>query len=413
MGRHLFESSTGLLSLQAGWSARSNQRFCRFAMMRSNERKGPVSSPFDARSLGARTYSRANPMRIRSSRTLVFSRDGDEVVAYNYLANSTFSCSPDLLAFLTRFDDWATPDEVAEFLPLMAADDIFETIDNLVQVNAITKEGSARAKAEEAFTEGWKWGVPAALFHFSLQDRTLMSLEQMEDLQRAKMEDGPQPTLYLEHDLSADNAINLPPGLERNDLLQLMAKRRTVRSAVQAPVSLEQLSDCLFAGLGITGQTTNCVGSLPLGMTPSGGARNPYEAYVYARSISGLEPGFYHYAAINHSLARLDTDHTPPPSELLGGQEWADEMPCVIILFAMFERTMWKYDDANAYRVVLIEAGHIGQNVMLAATRHGLCACPSAALNHQRINECLGVDECLTRSPIYALTLAQPGELTT
>ncbi len=413
MGRHFFESSIVQSSRQAGWPARSNPRFSCFTMMRNNDRKGPVSSPFDARSLGARTYSRANPMRIRSSKTLVFSRDGDEVVAYNYLANSTFSCSPDLLAFLTRFDDWATPEEVAEFLPLMAADDIFETIENLVQVNAITKEGSSRAKAEDSFADGWKWGLPAALFHFSLQDRTLMSLEQMEDLQRAKLEDGPQPTLYLEHGPSNANSIDLPSGLERNDLLQLMAQRRTVRSAEQAPVSLEQLSDCLFAGLGITGKTTNCVGSLPLGMTPSGGARNPYEAYVYARSISGLEPGFYHYAAIDHSLARLDSNHAPQPSELLGGQEWVDEMPCVIILFAMFERTMWKYDDANAYRVVLIEAGHIGQNVMLAATRHGLSACPSAALNHHRINECLGLGESLTHSPIYALTLARPGELPT
>jgi SagB-type dehydrogenase family enzyme len=92
----------------------------------------------------------------------------------------------------------------------------------------------------------------------------------------------------------------------------------------------------------------------------------------------------------------------------MGGQSWADEMPCVILLCAQFERTMWKYDDANAYRVVLIEAGHIGQNVMLAATRHGLSACPSAALNHSRIKECVGAGNGYTNAPIYALTLATP-----
>jgi SagB-type dehydrogenase family enzyme len=172
---------------------------------------------------------------------------------------------------------------------------------------------------------------------------------------------------------------------------------------------LSQLSDCLFAGLGITGETENCVGALPLSMTPSGGARNPYEAYVYARAVEGLQAGLYHYSAYDHTLARLDyCDALPMPSEFLGGQEWADEMPCVVILCALFERTMWKYDDANAYRVVLIEAGHIGQNFMLAATRHGLSACPSAALNHSAINRFIGGPRKFTHAPIYALTLAKP-----
>ena len=69
---------------------------------------------------------------------------------------------------------------------------------------------------------------------------------------------------------------------------------------------------------------------------------------------------------------------------------------------------MWKYDDPNAYRVVLIEAGHIGQNIMLAATRNGLSACPTAALNHSTIRECVSLKR-LTDAPVYALTLAVPG----
>jgi nitroreductase len=58
--------------------------------------------------------------------------------------------------------------------------------------------------------------------------------------------------------------------------------------------------------------------------------------------------------------------------------------------------------------VVLIEAGHIGQNIMLAATRHGLSACPSAALSHSRIKQCIGIRNRYTQAPIYALTIAKP-----
>ena len=37
-------------------------------------------------------------------------------------------------------------------------------------------------------------------------------------------------------------------------------------------------------------------------MTPSGGARNPYEAYVYVRNVEQLAPGMYHYSAAENSL---------------------------------------------------------------------------------------------------------------
>ncbi len=351
-------------------------------------------------------------MRIRSARTLVFSRDGGAIVAFNFLTNSAFSCSHDLMSFLACVDDWTPVEEVRRYAPQHSDEELRSTIGDLLSVNALTAEESELAEAEEEYQANWKWGVPAALFHFSLQDREYMSLEDSEVLQREKLTVNPQPPLYLQNSCATDSTLPLPSALERNDLLRLMASRRTVRSATPAPIALAQLSDCLFAGLGIVGQTENCVGTLPLSMTPSGGARNPYEAYVYARHVDGLEPGFYHYSGYEHSLARLPTDELPDPAELMGGQDWTNAMPCVVFLCAFFERTMWKYDDANAYRVVLIEAGHIGQNLMLAATQHGLSACPSAALNHAAINRCIEGGSRFTHAPIYALTLAQPPETT-
>ncbi len=82
-------------------------------------------------------------------------------------------------------------------------------------------------------------------------------------------------------------------------------------------------------------------------------------------------------------------------------------MTCAIILCASLDRTMWKYPDPNAYRVVLIEAGHIGQNIMLAATEKGLTACPTAALSHSLIRDAAGLDS-ITDTPLYALTLGVP-----
>ena len=345
-------------------------------------------------------------MRIRSARTLVFSREGTELVGFNYLSGASFACSSDLLGLLTELDDWTDTADLPALVPGLTLEELSATTSDLVDVTALVAEGSELAAVEQDHETSWRWGLPAALFHFSLRDREFMAIEEGEQLQMARIATVPQPGFYDRNDRSG--ALLLPSATDGNELIALMAKRRTVREVARPSITLAELSDCLFAGMGIVGQTENCVGKLPLSMTPSGGARNPYEAYVYARSVEGLPPGFYHYAAIDHSLARVETNEMPLPSELLGGQEWTDAMPCILLLYARFERTMWKYDDANAYRVVLIEAGHIGQNVMLAATRNGLSACPTAALNHTRINDCIAPQARLTHAPIYALTLSYP-----
>ena len=347
-------------------------------------------------------------MRFRSAQTLVYSRDGGTLLGCNFLTKSVFECSVDVIAFLGELQDWQDIDEIARLMPDMTPEEVRATIDQLVKASAIVEHGSVLAQAEQEFQSSWKWGVPAAMMHFCLQDPDHMTLAESEALQRRKAADRRQPTLYRRND-GMGVVQALPDAREGNDLIQLMARRRTVRSAGKPTITLRQLSDCLFAGMGITGTTENiAVGALPLGMTPSGGARNPYEAYVYAPNVEGLAPGFYHYSAYDHDLGLVKTNRMPKPSELVGGQDWADEMPCMIILCAMLERTMWKYDDPNAYRVVLIEAGHIGQNIMLAATRNGLSACPTAALNHATIRECVSLKR-LTDAPVYALTLAVPG----
>lgn len=346
-------------------------------------------------------------MKFRSAQTLVYSRAGGTLLGCNFLTKNVFECSVDVVAFLGELDDWQDLDEIAGRMPDMSADDVRDTIDQLVVASAIVAQGSDLARTEQEFQSTWTWGVPTALMHFCLLDPDHMTLAESEALQRRNAADRRHPELYRRNGGMAVQA--LPEAREGNDLMQLMARRRTVRSAGKPGITLQQLSDCLFAGLGLTGTTKNAAaGTLPLGMTPSGGARNPYEAYVYARDVEGLAPGFYHYSAFDHDLALIETDRVPKLSELVGGQDWADEMPCLIILCAMLERTMWKYDDPNAYRVVLIEAGHIGQNIMLAATRNGLSACPTAALNHTTIRECVGLKR-LTDAPVYALTLAVPG----
>ncbi|UDL87651.1 SagB/ThcOx family dehydrogenase [Mesorhizobium sp. PAMC28654] len=346
-------------------------------------------------------------MKMRSSKTLVFYPGQDKVTACNFLTKSVFECSSEVIGLLASWDEWASPADIARAKG-WSRSELKAVVPQLVDFSALVTAGSELAEQEARFSGQWGWGIPTALMHFCVQDSEFITIEQSEERQVKRAGHIPQPELMLKN---SPGAIRLPNALDDNDLLGLMAQRRTNRTAGAPTITAKQLSDCLFAGMGITGETTNCVGSLPLGMTPSGGARNPYEAYVVALAVEGLDPGVYHYSAADHDLGRISANHLPKISELIGGQEWGDAMPCLILLCAKLDRTMWKYEDANAYRVVLIEAGHIGQNIMLAATSHGLSACPTAALCHSSIKRLLGLDR-LTDAPIYALTIAVPEKAT-
>jgi SagB-type dehydrogenase family enzyme len=345
-------------------------------------------------------------MRLRSSQTLVFSQSEGAIVACNFLTKSVFQCSRDLLSLLGKLNDWKNVDEISEIVPEFEADELTATLASLQGVSALVEEGSDAAIRESEFEKSWSWGIPAALMHYSVQDNDYMPLDSSETLQKEKLEAVGRIDLFLRNDHFNDVTV-LPISHHSSALLKLMASRRTVRKAKAQSVSLKQLSDCLFAGLGITGETENCVGKLPLSMTPSGGARNPYEAYVFANNVEGLPVGIYHYSATEHSLGLVKKTNEISIASLIGGQEWGDDKACLIVLCAHLDRTMWKYVDANAYRVVLIEAGHIGQNIMLAATDHGLTACPTAALSHAVVKSELGISS-ITQAPIYALSLSVP-----
>lgn len=350
------------------------------------------------RRAAARRCALLPAVRLRAARTLVFTSAGEGITGCNFLTKREFACDTDLLTLLRALPTWQTAAELIDRFEGLDAG----TLVGLLDMTILIEEGSQAAQREDAFTSAWTWGLPTAFMHFCLDGVEILPVEASEQLQRRKAKVAPSPPLWMTND-HLDAVTTLP--VSSCDLRPVMAARRTVREA-GGVVSLEELSNCLFAGMGITGETTNCVGDLPLAMTPSGGARNPFEAYVFARAVAGLPPGIYHYSAKDHTLGRIGMRPLPDLTALVGGQDWMADKPALIVLAAFLERPMWKYEEGNAYRVMLIEAGHIGQNIMLSATAQGLTACPTAALSHDCIRASLDLDGVL-QAPIYALALGR------
>ncbi|MEQ8658040.1 MAG: SagB/ThcOx family dehydrogenase [Hyphomicrobiales bacterium] len=349
-------------------------------------------------------------MHYRASHALVFYAEGETgLIGLNYLQNKRFAGKTDIITLLGVMREWLPIAAIAQALGAEDTTLLTSQLENLVDAGIVIREGSAEAAREDAHFTAWKWGAPAALYHHIVQDRPVMSVDEALKKQREKFDTTDQPDAYFAPDAS-DIKINLPRewGFGGAELGASMDGRRTLRDVSNAPVSQLALSDCLRAGFGINGYTQNEAGiRLPLAFTPSGGARNPYDAFVFADKVEGLAPGIYRYAPLAHALVP-GGEKSVGFSKMLGDQDWPDKMPCFIVLRADFSRSMWKYDDANAYRVALIEAGHIGQNVMLAASAHGLTACPSAALDHAQLAKDLGHTDDPVKAAVYALGIGHP-----
>jgi len=74
---------------------------------------------------------------------------------------------------------------------------------------------------------------------------------------------------------------------------------------------------------------------------------------------------------------------------------------------AMFPRTMWKYQHARAYRVVLLDAGHLCQTFCLVATWLGLAPFCTAALKDTLIEKDLAIDG-IRESVLYVAGVGFP-----
>ena len=84
----------------------------------------------------------------------------------------------------------------------------------------------------------------------------------------------------------------------------------------------------------------------------------------------------------------------------------AQRVNVVFVWTGVFGRSKWKYRQ-RAYRYVYLDAGHIAQNLALAAEALGLGSCQIGALYDEEANELLGVDG-IEESTIYMTTVGRP-----
>ena len=205
----------------------------------------------------------------------------------------------------------------------------------------------------------------------------------------------PQPPLCKAPMRDEDQWIKLPMEFDKlhmtDNLLSLLQKRKSHRIYTEQPISLLQLSFLLWASQGIKGRRGRAYATLRT--VPSGGARHSYETYLVIRQVEGLKPGVYHYLPEENALELLHTDDdlTQKAVDSLAGQKWAGRASVVFYWAMDAYRAEWRYG-IYSHRVALIDAGHIGENLTLAAEALGLGSCGIAAIYHELCCQLLEID---------------------
>jgi SagB-type dehydrogenase family enzyme len=204
------------------------------------------------------------------------------------------------------------------------------------------------------------------------------------------------------------NRIRLPAGHFRvaQTVGAALQHRRSCREFALRRLPLTVLSQILYLSHGVRG-VRDVEGEKVLDRcSPSAGGLYPIELYVATQMVDGVPDGIHHYDARFHRLEQVlaGTFHHQL-ADLTIGQDMIRTANLVVVLTAIFRRTMWKYG-VRGYRYAWLDAGHVGQNLYLAAGAMQLGAVTIGGFFDTEVNQLLQLPP--EESAIYLACVGHP-----
>lgn len=198
--------------------------------------------------------------------------------------------------------------------------------------------------------------------------------------------------------------IDLPKATKENTVTieDVVLQRRSRRNYSDEKVQLQTLSNILYYSYGVTGRLKNT--SLDLRAVPSGGGLYPVDIYLSVRNVEGLDVGIYYYDPLDHCLYFINNrDMSKLSNEVSGYSLMLDNAAFTVILSANFWRNQWKYHE-RGYRVILIDCGHLAQNIHMMSTAYGLGSCCLMGFVDDEVDRLLEIDGIVEHS-MYLITV--------
>jgi SagB-type dehydrogenase family enzyme len=201
--------------------------------------------------------------------------------------------------------------------------------------------------------------------------------------------------------LSADvSALPTPRYDSQTSVEEALLKRRSVRSYGDAPLTLAEISQLLWAAQGVTDPARG------FRTAPSAGALYPLQVYLVAGKAEGLTSGVYKYEPAAHGLRLIISgDQRTELYHAALSQSAVKDAPVVMVLSAVYERTTGKYGERGV-RYVDMEAGHAAENILLQAVALDLGGVSMGAFDDDAVRKVTGMPPA--EQPLYLIPLGRP-----
>jgi len=220
----------------------------------------------------------------------------------------------------------------------------------------------------------------------------------------------PFPPLQKELPGGEMELMELPepdPGVVvKTEFYQLLKDRESRRQYTTESLSLAELSFLLYSTQGVKEVVGK--GYATRRPVPSAGARHPFETYLAVNRVEDLTPGLYRYLPLTHQLLFLKASDQllDPLAKANLGQRFVGQSAVVFIWSCIPYRAEWRYM-AHAHKNMLIDVGHICQNLYLAAEALGAGTCAIGAYDQGAMDTILDLDG----TDEYVVYLAPVGKI--
>lgn len=180
------------------------------------------------------------------------------------------------------------------------------------------------------------------------------------------------------------------PSIGHIDLKKAIARRKSHRAFTKDPLTMDELSFLLWATQGIRPSLAQ---NPSLRTVPSAGARHSFETYLFVMRVEGLTPGLYRFLPLDNQL-QFQTEIDEMQRQLNRasfGQRFVSKGAVTFAWTTIPYRMEWRYS-LCAHRVILMDAGHLCQNLYLACEAISAGTCAIGAYDQEEMDRLLGVD---------------------
>lgn len=326
-----------------------------------------------------------------------------------------------LLAWILARSAPTTHDELIDSLvaslelPSADADDV---VDQLITAHVLvdaTETDELIHALRRWDAHGWD---DAALFHYSTFgqpfDPDTLGDVSYEDYYRSILEDlstaGPQPPARKpasssQSEFAQNSTIDVSVSFA-----EVLGKAAPINRFQDQGIHLAELHTVLAGAFQAQRVIGGILGEHLLKPYPSGGARHPLEAYVIAKSVSGLPAGAYHFDAVDGTLRQLASGEASPEVDAACfGKGGIVTASAVLVITSRWPRHNWKYRYSRSYRMVLLELGHAIQAIHLSARANGLGAYHCPSINDAELLPLLDLTDDCAEGPLYAIGIGKNG----